>query len=109
MIDRESAFRGKSALVTGGASGIGLAIGRQLQAVGAHVTLADIDGRASEAARQLPPGDDGKHAVVGVDLDVTNRVGFQEVVDGVREAHGQIDLLFSNAGITWRAHRSDRF
>lgn len=99
MSSWESAFRQRTALVTGGASGIGLALARQLQAAGAKVVIADVDGRAQQAARDLSDPKPA-HSVAGVELDVRDRVGFSRVIDQIREEHGRLDLLFNNAGIT---------
>lgn len=96
----ESTFRDKSALITGGASGIGLALGRRLQAAGARVTLADLDGRAQQGAQELSEASDSRHPARGVELDVRDRVGFNNVVDQIRDNEGQLDLLFNNAGVT---------
>lgn len=95
-----SGFRDKSALVTGGASGIGLAIARQLQAAGARVTLADLDGRARTAARELTDTNHSNQPVSAVDLDVRDRAAFHEAVDRIRQDQGTLDLLFNNAGVT---------
>lgn len=97
---RDTAFRDKSALVTGGASGIGLELCRQLQAAGARVVLADLDERAAIAAHELTATERSQHDVVGVEFDVRDRARFQQVVDLVRDQHGHLDLLFNNAGIT---------
>ncbi len=92
-------FSGGSAVITGGASGIGLALGRQLVARGAHVTLADIDGDAAcEEAKNL--GEGGSTSVRGRHLDVRDESAFRVVVDEVVARDGRIDLLFNNAGIT---------
>jgi NAD(P)-dependent dehydrogenase (short-subunit alcohol dehydrogenase family) len=86
-------FAGATALVTGGASGIGRALGEQLVAAGAHVTLADIDGaKAERAASELGGGGTAR----GVQLDVRDARAFQDVVEEV----GDLDLLFNNAGIS---------
>jgi NAD(P)-dependent dehydrogenase (short-subunit alcohol dehydrogenase family) len=87
----DSVFRldGRAALVTGGASGIGLEICRVLARAGATVTIADIDGdRAASVARELP----GSRACP---LDVTD----ESQVNAVVPALGRIDILVNNAGI----------
>jgi NAD(P)-dependent dehydrogenase (short-subunit alcohol dehydrogenase family) len=94
------AFGGKTALVTGGASGIGRALGAELFAIGAHVVLADIDGPAAErAAKQI--GDAGPGGwVVGAELDVRDREAVQALVENLAELHGGLDLVFNHAGIS---------
>jgi NAD(P)-dependent dehydrogenase (short-subunit alcohol dehydrogenase family) len=87
----DSIFRldGRAALVTGGASGIGLEVCRALTKAGAAVTIADIDGeRAEEVARELP----GARAR---QLDVTD----EAQVGAVIGALDRIDILVNNAGI----------
>ena len=85
-------------LITGGASGIGYALGLRLVRAGARVALADIDhqavlDRAEELNRAV-----GKQVAVGHHLDVRDEVAFRRVVDAVWE-DGPLDLLFNNAGI----------
>jgi NAD(P)-dependent dehydrogenase (short-subunit alcohol dehydrogenase family) len=89
---------GRAAIVTGGASGIGLALGARLAASGARVVLADIDGGAAERrAEELSASSSG--AVLGRQLDVRDEGAFRSLVDEVVERHGRLDLLFNNAGI----------
>ncbi len=83
---------GKTVLVTGGASGIGLGIARTFAAAGAKVAIADIDAaRAQEAAREL--------GVVGVALDVGDHAAWPGAIATVEKALGPIDILVNSAGI----------
>jgi NAD(P)-dependent dehydrogenase (short-subunit alcohol dehydrogenase family) len=83
------------ALVTGGGSGIGRALGAELAARGTRVVLADIDADSvATAARQLGP------AVTGIRLDVRDHAAFRAVVDRIIDEHGGLDLLVNNAGIS---------
>jgi NAD(P)-dependent dehydrogenase (short-subunit alcohol dehydrogenase family) len=92
-----SGFVGKSAIVTGGASGIGAALGKALVAAGAHVVLADLDGDgASRVAGSLK----GPGSARGVRLDVTDADAVEVLAEEVVEEHGRLDLMFNNAGIT---------
>lgn len=87
-------LRGKSALITGGARGIGLAFARAYVAEGARVALADIDGaRASAAARDIG------RAAVAVEIDVTRQDSLDAAVARTVDALGQIDVLINNAAI----------
>ena len=88
---------GRTAFVTGGAQGIGLAIAEALAEAGALVTIADRDGeRLDEAARALAD----KGYKVSVDLlDVTRSGDVQVAADRFVERHGRIDILVNNAGI----------
>jgi len=89
---------GAVAVVTGGASGIGLGIGRALAARGAKVVLADIEAeRAGEAARVLAA--DG-FDVVGLHLDVIDEASWRTLADRAEAQWGQpVQLLFNNAGV----------
>jgi NAD(P)-dependent dehydrogenase (short-subunit alcohol dehydrogenase family) len=87
-------IEGRTALVTGGASGIGLAISEALVAAGARVALVDWDVAAleRESARL---GD----ATVAHRLDVTDRAGWAQVARSVEETFGPVEILVNNAGI----------
>lgn len=87
-------FLGQSTIITGGASGIGRALGAVLAGKGARVVLADIDGDGALRAASEIGGD-----TVGVALDVRDRDAVQALVDDVAARHGSLDLLFNNAGI----------
>ncbi len=85
---------GKAALVTGGASGIGLAAARRFAEEGAQVAIADrnADG-AAEAAREI-----GSEAVA-VSADVTNEDDVANMVRSCIDRFGRLDIAFNNAGI----------
>ena len=91
----EKAFRGRTAIVTGGASGIGRALGARLTELGATVVLADIDGDAAErVAGELGGSAEGRA------LDVADDVAVKALVDEVADRDGSIDYLFNNAGVS---------
>ena len=98
-------FEGQVALVTGGASGIGLASAARLLDEGATVVIADIDAAAgARAADELQArGIAGAPAPAGrvesVPADVTRGDDVRRLVDHVVAAHERIDVLFNNAGI----------
>src|SRR5438445_8070538 len=92
-------FAGKTALITGGASGIGRAIGAQLVAVGGRVILADIDGQAGERAASELAAAAASGSIEYRRVDVCDEAAFRSVVDEVAERSGGLDLLFNNAGI----------
>jgi NAD(P)-dependent dehydrogenase (short-subunit alcohol dehydrogenase family) len=88
---------GFGVVVTGGASGLGLAYGEVLAAHGARVTLIDIDaaGVAEQAARLQEEGFD----VLSAAADVTDHAALDRVIDEAAEAYGRLDVAFANAGI----------
>lgn len=86
--------RGKVALVTGAASGLGAASATKLVAEGARVMLTDVqDDRGRELASTL-----GENACYAR-LDVTREDDWQRVIAGVIETFGALDVLVNNAGI----------
>jgi len=90
--------RGPVAVITGGASGIGLAIGAELVLRGATVVLADLDADAAElAAKQLSAA--GPGTATAVELDVTDGPAVLRAYRAVRDEHGRLDFAFNNAGI----------
>ena len=89
--------RGQSAIVTGGASGLGLAFGEALAACGAAVTLLDLNEAAVLREAERLRGRGG--AVRGAALDVTDRKALDREFDAAAAAHGRLDIVFANAGI----------
>ncbi len=91
-------YTGRTAIVTGGASGIGRALGAELVARGATVVLADIDhGAAKVAADEISAGAEGR--ATAVELDVRDAAAFAELVERVATDNIRLDYLFNNAGI----------
>jgi NAD(P)-dependent dehydrogenase (short-subunit alcohol dehydrogenase family) len=85
-------FEGKVAVITGGASGIGLATARELRAAGALLVLADIEqGPLDSAAAEL--------GAIGVRCDVGDLASVQALADAAWAAHGRVDICFHNAGV----------
>jgi NAD(P)-dependent dehydrogenase (short-subunit alcohol dehydrogenase family) len=88
-------FQGRHAVVTGGASGLGLGIAQRLIASGGTVTLWDLDGAAAErAAAALGPQ---AHALA---VDVSQQPSVAKAVAGTVAHAGRIDALVNSAGIT---------
>ena len=91
----EIGFRDRTAVVTGGAGGIGIAIARRLAAGGASVALWDSDKVALEKASAALPQGALVHA-----LDVSDADAVARVAEATARALGRIDVLVCSAGIT---------
>ncbi|OGN91974.1 MAG: hypothetical protein A2Z75_05215 [Chloroflexi bacterium RBG_13_50_10] len=91
-------FKGKVAIVTGGATGIGRAICEELgRSQAKMVIVADINGEGSQEVASAITASGGKAR--GVHLDVTQAVNVQELVNDTVSQHGQLDYMFNNAGV----------
>ena len=90
-------YRDKVAIVTGAASGIGLALSEQLARQGALVTLVDRErAPVEEAAARLASAGSSARAVV---VDVTDRDALTQLVESTASKSRRLDFLFNNAGI----------
>ncbi len=88
---------GKTAIVTGGASGIGLGISRALLRAGMNVAIGDVQQDALDAAAGSLEAE--RERVLLAVLDVTDREGFAAFADFVEARFGSIHLLANNAGV----------
>ncbi|MEP9355972.1 SDR family oxidoreductase [Xanthobacter sp. KR7-65] len=86
---------GRVAVVTGGASGIGLAAAQALGEAGAHVVVADRDGAAAQRAAAILEGSP-------LELDVTNEAAVSAGFSAVAQQHGRLDILVNSAGLSIR-------
>ncbi len=85
-------LRGKVAIVTGGASGIGLAVAEALHAKGAMIAIADLNaGAAAEAGKSL--------AGFGEAVDVGDEAALVRFINKVERTLGPVDIYVSNAGL----------
>ncbi len=92
-------LQGRTALVTGAARGIGLAIAERLLRDGARVALVDVDAGALKAAvAGLGPG------ATAILADVTVTADVERAVTAVDERWGRLDIVVNNAGITGRSY-----
>jgi NAD(P)-dependent dehydrogenase (short-subunit alcohol dehydrogenase family) len=97
-MDGTGSLKGRVALVTGGASGLGRAVCVALAEVGAHVVIGDINHTGSEQTRSMVADSGGSADVVA--LDVTDDASRREVVAGLFDRHGDaFDILVNVAGI----------
>ena len=90
-------FRGKTAFITGGASGIGLGMARAFGHAGMNVVLADIDGKAAKSAAEQLGTEQIK--AVPVVCDVTDRANMRAAALEAIAAFGKVHVLCNNAGV----------
>jgi NAD(P)-dependent dehydrogenase (short-subunit alcohol dehydrogenase family) len=86
-------FDGRTAVITGGGSGIGLASARRLASEGARVVIADVDTAAGQAAAAEVQG-------LFVRTDVTVAAEVDALFAAAVEAYGSVEVAFNNAGIS---------
>jgi 3-dehydrosphinganine reductase len=90
-------LRDRHAIVTGGSSGIGLALVRRLVGLGARVSVIALDDGDLERMRDEPPS--GTHAVHVAPADVSDREEVNAAVASALERHGPADVLVTCAGV----------
>lgn len=92
-MDLTQRLAGKVAVITGAASGIGLAAARRLRAEGATIVVGDIDPRAGAAVADELGG-------LFVSVDVSDEGQVDNLFDATVAAYGKVDIAFNNAGIS---------
>lgn len=98
-------IEGKVALVTGGASGIGYAMCHSLAANGVRVAIADIEEDPLLAAAES--FGESNADIMPIQLDVTDRAQFAEVVDQIERDFGNVQIVCNNAGVGVGGHIAD--
>ena len=97
------AFAGRVVVITGGAGGIGAALGRAFLEEGAYVALLDRDRAAlDDVTAEL-----ATERVLGVELDVCDEAACDAAIERVRAEWGGVDVLINNAGISHRSLFAD--
>ncbi|MFM8515460.1 MAG: 3-oxoacyl-ACP reductase [Actinomycetota bacterium] len=86
-------LEGRSAVITGGGSGIGLATARRLADEGAHVAIGDMDASSGQAAADEVNG-------MFVQCNVTDAGDVAELFRATKDRYGSVDIAFNNAGIS---------
>lgn len=97
MSDR---LKGKVAIITGGASGLGETIARTFHKEGATVVIADIDKELGQKLAQEITGDGGRAAFIPTDVSKQNEI--KNLVDKTIELYGKLDCAVNNTGIFHR-------
>ena len=90
-------LEGKTAIVTGGGSGIGQGICLRYAREGASVVVADLDTAGAEKVVEEIKSADGK--ALAVTVDVTDREGVKNMVAAAVKEFGGLDILVNNAGV----------
>lgn len=96
MTDQTAVCRrlvGRTAVITGAGSGIGLATARRLASEGANIVCADIDDKAGKAAAEEVGG-------IFVKVDVTDSEQVEALYKTAFDTYGSVDIAFNNAGIS---------
>jgi NAD(P)-dependent dehydrogenase (short-subunit alcohol dehydrogenase family) len=86
-------LEGRTAVITGGGSGIGLASAKRLAAEGARIIIADLDEAAGKSAAQETGG-------LFVRTDVASETDVENVFATAKDTFGSVDVAFNNAGIS---------
>ena len=91
----ELLLQGRTAIITGGAGGLGKAMAELFAAEGARVVIADLDLDSAETLAAGLPGD-----ALAVRADITDPDDVQRLISTAVETTGSLDILVNNAGIT---------
>jgi NAD(P)-dependent dehydrogenase (short-subunit alcohol dehydrogenase family) len=92
-MDLTQRLAGKVAVITGGASGIGLATARRMRAEGATIVIGDIDPKTGKEVAEELGG-------IFVPVDVSDEIAVNNLFDTSAATYGSVDIAFNNAGIS---------
>jgi 3-oxoacyl-[acyl-carrier protein] reductase len=92
-------FEGQTAIITGAASGLGLAIAKKLCVEGARVAMLDLD----EAALQRAAKEIGERALA-FPIDITDEARVANIFERIGQEFGRIDILINSAGVTGKTN-----
>ena len=97
-IEELLSLKGKSSVVTGGASGIGEGIVKRLAEAGSSIIVADIDlKKAENTSKKIADSTGAK--VIAVEVDVSNSKSLAETAEACLENFGSLEIWVNNAGI----------
>jgi len=88
-------LEGKTAIVTGGAMGIGRTMAEALAGEGAQIVIADREGAGQAASSMITAG----YTAIGLDCDVSSEADTERMVQETVARFGAIDILVNNAGV----------
>lgn len=98
--DKYLSLEGKVGIVSGAASGIGLATAKLLSEYGAKMVLLDVNEESGKRAVEEIKENGGE--AIFVKCDVTNNDDCKNAIEKAKDEYGRIDILFNNAGVTFR-------
>ena len=97
MAEHPAIARGRAAVITGGANGIGLAAARRFASLGMKVAIADVD-HAALAVAETAIRSAGAGDVLAMEVDVSDKAAVDAFRDAVYARFGEVALLMNNAG-----------